>query len=295
VHLFCQGQSIFLGGANQTAAGTYVDTHVSVLTGCDSIVTTNLTVNAIPNPTATTNKTVMCPGETARLTAGPTSGGNTFAWGPAGTLTSTSTAVTDASPSVTTTYTVTVTNTLGCTNTASVTVNTYPVPVFSIVHDNFGSPDCVDSIAFVGGLTNTVYTITSSNGNTFSSTNTEYVFAVSNVDISYNVSAVGASGCSSASQSFVVVGDIDCNALSVEELSKNETIKAFISNNNIQIQYQDASLRNVKLFDISGRLVYQGTTNTSEAAIPAETLQHGMYILNIVNTNNESVSIKLIK
>jgi hypothetical protein len=291
----CQGQSIFLGGANQTAAGTYVDTHVSVLTGCDSIVTTNLTVNAIPNPTATTNKTVMCPGETARLTAGPTSGGNTFAWGPAGTLTSTSTAVTDASPSVTTTYTVTVTNTLGCTNTASVTVNTYPVPVFSIVHDNFGSPDCVDSIAFVGGLTNTVYTITSSNGNTFSSTNTEYVFAVSNVDISYNVSAVGASGCSSASQSFVVVGDIDCNALSVEELSKNETIKAFISNNNIQIQYQDASLRNVKLFDISGRLVYQGTTNTSEAAIPAETLQHGMYILNIVNTNNESVSIKLIK
>jgi|GEM_PF-2142355 len=42
----CQGDSILLGGAFQTAAGSYIDTLVSAA-GCDSVVTTNLTVLSI--------------------------------------------------------------------------------------------------------------------------------------------------------------------------------------------------------------------------------------------------------
>lgn len=41
----CNGESLFVGGANQTTSGTYVDTFIST-GGCDSVVTTQLTVLA---------------------------------------------------------------------------------------------------------------------------------------------------------------------------------------------------------------------------------------------------------
>ncbi len=44
----CQGDSIFLGGAFQTSAGTYIDTLFSGSSnGCDSIITTNLTITPL--------------------------------------------------------------------------------------------------------------------------------------------------------------------------------------------------------------------------------------------------------
>jgi len=60
----CQGQSIFLGGANQTQAGQYTDTYQSS-NGCDSLVVTQLTVH----PTYYIDNVVVtiCPGESAFL------------------------------------------------------------------------------------------------------------------------------------------------------------------------------------------------------------------------------------
>ena len=48
----CQGQSAFVGGAFQTIAGNYYDTLQTVL-GCDSVITTNLTIIPIANSTIT--------------------------------------------------------------------------------------------------------------------------------------------------------------------------------------------------------------------------------------------------
>lgn len=45
----CQGQSYFAGGANQTTTGVYKDTLLTSL-GCDSIISTNLTVFPLPKP-----------------------------------------------------------------------------------------------------------------------------------------------------------------------------------------------------------------------------------------------------
>ena len=59
----CQGESIFLGGANQTAAGIYFDT-LSTNKGCDSVLRTTLIVN----PTHLTNLTAeICQGESILL------------------------------------------------------------------------------------------------------------------------------------------------------------------------------------------------------------------------------------
>ena len=48
----CNGDSLFLGGAYQSAAGDYVDS-LSTASGCDSLVTTTLTVNTASSSTDT--------------------------------------------------------------------------------------------------------------------------------------------------------------------------------------------------------------------------------------------------
>jgi len=48
----CNGDSLFLGGAYQSAAGNYVDS-LSTVSGCDSLVTTTLTVNTASSSTDT--------------------------------------------------------------------------------------------------------------------------------------------------------------------------------------------------------------------------------------------------
>jgi gliding motility-associated-like protein len=45
----CEGQSYYAGGANQTTAGIYKDTLLTSL-GCDSVITTTLSVNPVPKP-----------------------------------------------------------------------------------------------------------------------------------------------------------------------------------------------------------------------------------------------------
>jgi gliding motility-associated-like protein len=47
--VICPGQSYYAGGANQTVSGIYKDT-VQTAAGCDSIITTHLTVNAVLKP-----------------------------------------------------------------------------------------------------------------------------------------------------------------------------------------------------------------------------------------------------
>lgn len=61
----CNGQSIFLGGANQTTAGVYTDIFTAA-NGCDSTIYTTL---SILEPTAVTNNVTICTGTS--YTVGP--------------------------------------------------------------------------------------------------------------------------------------------------------------------------------------------------------------------------------
>jgi hypothetical protein len=60
----CEGESIFLGGANQTVAGDYTDEYESAA-GCDSLVITTLVVN--PTYYIDDVEVTICPGESAFL------------------------------------------------------------------------------------------------------------------------------------------------------------------------------------------------------------------------------------
>jgi hypothetical protein len=64
----CEGQTYFVQGAYQTIPGTYSDTLQSYL-GCDSIITTQLTVNQNPEVNLGSD-TSICEGTTLVLNAG---------------------------------------------------------------------------------------------------------------------------------------------------------------------------------------------------------------------------------
>jgi gliding motility-associated-like protein len=64
----CEGESYFAGGANQFMTGVYVDSMHTVY-GCDSIVTTDLTVNANPTPNLGDNRD-LCIGEPITISPG---------------------------------------------------------------------------------------------------------------------------------------------------------------------------------------------------------------------------------
>ena len=66
----CDGDSVFLGGGWQSTAGTYTDTYLGS-NGCDSIVSTALTIDPLPTVTVSTTDTMLCAnfGQEATLTA----------------------------------------------------------------------------------------------------------------------------------------------------------------------------------------------------------------------------------
>jgi len=113
----CDGQTFTLPkGTIVSVAATYVDTLFGAAqSGCDSIITTNLTVNPLPNVTANANpSTTICNGTQLTLTGG---GANTYSW---------DNGVTDAvafTPTTTLLYTVTGTDNNGCSNADTITIN----------------------------------------------------------------------------------------------------------------------------------------------------------------------------
>ncbi|HIA12060.1 MAG TPA: hypothetical protein EYN69_08325, partial [Flavobacteriales bacterium] len=131
--VICPGDSLFVQGAYQNAAGTYIDT-LTATNGCDSVVTTNLTVFSEIS-VQISNDTTIISGAAANLMA---SGGTTYSWSTGQVGSSISVSATS-----TTTYWVSVSDTNGCTNNAQVTVTVLPeeyavyVPnVFSISSEN---------------------------------------------------------------------------------------------------------------------------------------------------------------
>ena len=106
----CSGQSYFAGGANQTLAGTYKDTMISI-SGCDSIITTNLSVNSNPMPNLGQDRS-LCLGKPVVLNPGAFAG---YLWQDQGTssnFTATNTGI----------YWVTVTDNNNCSGTDTIKI-----------------------------------------------------------------------------------------------------------------------------------------------------------------------------
>ena len=118
----CSGDSILLGGAYQTTAGTYYDTLLTI-NSCDSVIATTLTVNTLPTPVISGSLS-YCTGFNTILDAGASY--ITYNWSTTAT-TQTINATTANNP-----INVTVTDASGCTGTSSVNVTESTNPIATI-------------------------------------------------------------------------------------------------------------------------------------------------------------------
>lgn len=117
--------------SNPTSSATSSTTYTVVGTdanGCSSSDTVSITVQSLPSASAGT-AAAICNGTSTMLNG---SGGGTYSWSPAISLSSPTIANPVASPTATTNYTVTVTNAGGCTATSTVTVTVNPVPTATV-------------------------------------------------------------------------------------------------------------------------------------------------------------------
>jgi hypothetical protein len=168
-----------------TITTTYSVTGTNTVTGCSNTGTKALTVNAAPTVTVSA-PTSICIGQTATLTAVPTSSVAiaSYAWSTGGTSASTT-----STPTTTTNYTVVATGTgfpTGCTDTVrlSVTVNALPVITASASPSN---TVCSGSSVTLNGGGASTYTWTGgvTNGTAFTTT----------VNATYTVTGTDANGC----------------------------------------------------------------------------------------------------
>ena len=136
-------------GATTAATGTYSVTGEITATGCENTVSTSVTINPLPNVTASSDDAdnAICDGYTITLTGG---GADSYSW---------DNSVNDGSafiPTGTQTYTVTGQNSsTGCENTAQITITVNPLPnVFAGTNDTitWGSSTTIDD-ASPSGLT----------------------------------------------------------------------------------------------------------------------------------------------
>jgi len=143
----CQGDSVVVGPHTYTTSGTYTD-HLTTVAGCDSTITTVLTVNPNPTITIVAIPDTICTSDTAKLLA---SGGSSYLWTPTGD----SINPIMVTPGVTTLYSVTGTNAFGCKNDEEITVVVYPKPAINPTEDPTSGcePKMINFSASAGALT----------------------------------------------------------------------------------------------------------------------------------------------
>ena len=140
----CQGANLTFNGQSLSVAGTYTATFPAA-NGCDSTVTLNLTVNALPTPSITQSGAVLSTGSFA-----------TYQWFLNGTAIVGANAQT-YTPTANGTYTVSVTNTSTCTGqSANFSVTNVGVDIINATGLSI-YPNPTDGQVFLqGGMANTV-------------------------------------------------------------------------------------------------------------------------------------------
>ncbi|MCG8573776.1 MAG: gliding motility-associated C-terminal domain-containing protein, partial [Flavobacteriales bacterium] len=198
----CEGETVTLTGSGAGAGGTYIwdggvtdgiaftpglgtTTYIvtgTMVSGCESTDTVDITVNPLPTVTATADETEVCEGTTVTLTGSGAGAAGTYTWD--GGVTD---GVAFTPDPGTISYTVTGTDINGCENTATVDVTVNPLPTVTATADETeicigatviltGSGvgaggaytwdgGVIDGVAFTPGVGTTTYTVTGTDAN----------------------------------------------------------------------------------------------------------------------------------
>lgn len=239
------------------------ETHVSTLQsafGCDSVITTNITVTT--SPTLTANSETICAGETATLTATPSINGGSFLWLPD----MQTTGAINVSPTSTTNYTATY-SVNGCESNQSVaTVSVNPMPNNTVSESNNVITATQTGALYTWLDCTSDATINGENGISYAPTaNGDYA-----VIIDLN-------GCVDTSNCILI------STISIDEFS-TESIEVYPnpSINEIQINGLPTNCQSIEIIDALGKRVYIKSA-CNEDIIDISTFEKGVYFLKINN------------
>ncbi|MBC7865452.1 MAG: HYR domain-containing protein, partial [Bacteroidia bacterium] len=276
----CSGQSFMVGTNSYSAAATYIDT-LTAANGCDSVVTTVLSVIPSPTVSISSNLTAIeCQGSVDTLIA---NGANTFSW-------STSSAndtiiITHATG--TTQWIVTGTDPNGCSDidTVSITGVSIPTPVFFDL-----SPDTVclnaGNISLTGGVPmGGMYSgagVTGSNFNSFSAGSGTHF-------ITYSV--LNANGCISSDSALMLV-DLCLGTANNLKLNSGAVIYPNPSNGNFILE--STSNGELEIYNSLGEIVLKQKIQTGKNKLKIETAQNGIYLAKVYSENGMQV-IRVVK
>jgi hypothetical protein len=189
-------------GASITATPATTTTYTVTGTdarGCNNIAHVTVTVNAIPTISASPN-TAICNGAATGLTA---SGGATYLWAPAISVSATTGASITATPATTTTYTITGTDIHGCNNIAHVTVTVNAIPTISASPNTTICNGATTGLTASGGAT---YLWGPATG--LSATTGASITASPAATTAYTVTGTDAQGCNNVAHVTVTVNAI---------------------------------------------------------------------------------------
>ncbi len=270
---------------NLTADEVYISNFLTV-NGCDSIITTTVTVNPLPNVDAGSTQEV-CDGTTITLNG---SGASNYVWDNGA-----QDGVAFVPPIGTTTYTVTGTDANGCVNTDQVTVTNHPMPVVDFTLDS--TSGCLPlTVNFTDNTTpsgiNCVWDF--GNGTTANICgNTSYTYTqTGNYDVTYTVTYAG--NCtSSQTYSSVLVEDVPQAIFSVNnsQLTIENTEVEFennsINSNTYQWDFGDNSSGSsitdpTHIFPETGNSVYIVTLVASNDAGCTDTTQQTIHVDDVI-------------
>lgn len=182
-------------------ASTFVTVIAIDPNGCRDTATAAITVQPLPNITASATNTTICQGACTNLSAAGAGVGGTYSW-VSGATTIGLTNPISVCPNVNTTYTVFGTNVNGCRNSRTITINVTPKPNVSVT---LQSPVCSGTASTATASGAITYVWYDSGNNIISSTNTVTITPTTSTTIT--VIGIGASGCSDTVISNVLVNN----------------------------------------------------------------------------------------
>ncbi len=198
--------------ANPGSTTTYTVTGTSAA-GCGATDTVSIQVDK-PSITAGSSSSSICNGTTTSLDA---SGGTSYVWSPAASLSATSGAIVTGNPATSTTYTVVGTDAAGCKDSANIAITVNPLPSVSASASN--TSICSGSSTSLNASGATTYSWTPSGSLTCATCPSTSANPGSST--TYTVVGTSAAGCNDTTQISITVNPIPTISIS---LSGNDTL-----------------------------------------------------------------------
>lgn len=243
--------------------------------GCPGFAVKTITVNPAPS-LSVTGASSVCAGNTLNLSV---NGADSYSWSTGST--SSSIAVTPTANSV---YTVIGTfSATGCSSSVTKSVTLQSLPTLSVSGNS----------TLCAGMSGTL-TITGTAGSYSWNTGSTNTTIVVSPTVNTNYIASGTNACGTSTTSFNVVVS-PCTSLS--ELNAQKQVISIYPNpakEKISIDFKNASVKNIRITDMSGRVLINQKSESEKAEILINNLSNGVHFIDVLS-EGVTEKFKLIK